>query len=118
MASAIAVIFSLLATGCTAYKPVQLESQQLRDQLPLGDIVRAGDRVRLHMNSGEVHQVVVETLDETEMQTSKGTYRFRDIASIESRDFSRARTTALVVGTTLVTYLLISALVASMAFFP
>ncbi len=110
----------ILTSGCTSYRPVAVHGSQLQDALALGVVLRPGDRVRLHLADGEIREVEVASLSDVDLTTDDGdSVDFSKIETIESRTLSKGKTTAAVVGGSLVvTILLLGAALSSLVFFP
>ncbi len=83
-------------------------------------LLRPGGRVKMHLADGEPREVEVVSLSDVGLTTDDGdSVDFAKIETIESQTFSKGKTTAAVVGGSLVvTILLRGAALSSLSFFP
>ena len=78
-------------TACTTLTPVYSGSNRLESTL------RVGDEIVLTDNAGRVHQLTIATLSPEQVCDARVCVRVGDIAVVEKREFSAAKTTTLVV---------------------
>lgn len=112
-------MFALLPAlpGCTTYHPVDLPVERLRQELALGNLTRPGDTVKVRLANGQSMQVSVVGHTESGLITSSGEIAFEDIIGMEARVPDDVKTTTAILGvSTLVSLLLLSAALSSLAF--
>ena len=92
------IVILLLASGCTTFKPVGLESEKLHEQLYAGEIIHVEDKVKILTSDGIDHRFEVLEIKENRIMGSEVSIPFENIVAIEKRQFSAVKTTVLVVG--------------------
>ncbi len=90
------IMILLLFSGCTTFRPVELESRQLQEKLSAGEIIHVKDKVKIHTSDGVNHRFKVKEMSDGLIAGSKGNVRIEDIVSLEKREFSAVKTILLV----------------------
>ncbi|WDE04840.1 hypothetical protein SG34_026595 [Thalassomonas viridans] len=94
------ILFALLLiTGCTTLKPVQLSSNELQQQLSSGQLIKAGDELKVTLIDGkqlelEVVEVTPDTIIGNEHQV-----KISEIASLKTSEISVGKTALAAGGT-------------------
>ena len=55
---------SIFLTGCTHFKPVEMNSKTLQDKIRNGELIKEGDRVRVITKDGSSHILTVTAISE------------------------------------------------------
>lgn len=108
----IIVIFAVC--GCSTLKPIDMSPEQLHDQISRGEIVKAGDSVRIVTIDGETHKFRVTAITSDQISGKDTTIPIANIVALETRVFSGGKTAALTAGSVVLLYV-IAAAVASAA---
>ena len=58
------LIISIFLTGCTHFKPVEMNSKTLQDNIRNGELIKEGDRVRVITKDGSSHTLTVTAISE------------------------------------------------------
>ena len=90
------MVILLLASGCTTFKPVGLESEKLHEQLYAGEIIHVQDEVKIRTSDGIDHKFEVLEIKENRIVGSEVSIPIENIVAIEKREFSAVKTTVLV----------------------
>ncbi len=90
------VILSFSLCACTTFHPAKLPSSQEETDVSSDVYLQSGDRVRIETTDGQVQEFKVVTVTADSVVGKNVTIRISDIASIDSRKFSGAKTTGLV----------------------
>ncbi|XOV89846.1 MAG: hypothetical protein ACFHX7_08150 [Pseudomonadota bacterium] len=115
----LAILVALLpvVSACTSYQPVAMPADRLREELAVGNIVRSGDRVRIHLANGEQMSTVVTGLTESGLITSAGEIAFASVTGIDASVHDETATTVAVLGgSVIVGLILATAALSSVAF--
>jgi hypothetical protein len=86
--------------ACTTLKPVQLPTNETHEQIANGELLNAGNKVRLITADGRAHDLTVVTIDAA-AGTVKGeneSVRIADIVTVEKRKPAVGKTLGLVLG--------------------
>lgn len=91
----------LLVSACTTYRPVAEAGDELRGRILDGELLAAGDRVRLTTADRRVHKVRIDSLDLdagtiSADRAGSGSVRVADVVALERRVRAPAKTWALV----------------------
>ena len=91
------LIISILLTGCTHFKPVEMNSKTLQDKIRNGELIEEGDRVRVITKDGSSHILTVTAISE---HVLKGEIEILidDIVLVEEEKISAGKTTLAVGG--------------------
>ncbi|KAF1366305.1 hypothetical protein [Yokenella regensburgei] len=92
------VASTIIMTGCTSYDPVQLRQQQLNNNYTyyqLNPPLYAGDVVQYRLKNGDHDTVTVQGTQPRGLITSSGQFiPYKDMVSLERKDFSKGKTAA------------------------
>jgi hypothetical protein len=90
----------LLISGCTTFRPVVGTEEELQGRLLGGELLAAGDRVRLTTADGQVHEIRVEsvTLDTGTISGGDDAVAISNVVALEQRVRAPAKTWGLVGG--------------------
>jgi len=94
------LIAALMASGCTTFRPVVGTQEETQRRLLSGEVLAAGDRVRLTTADGEVHEIRVDSvaLDSGTIMGDGDAVPIRNVVSLEQRVRAPAKTWGLVGG--------------------
>jgi len=109
----LALVF-LVATGCTALKPVELAPATLQEKILSDNIIHRGGRVKVVTSDGVISEFRVTAISETHVRGRDIDIPIQDIVAVETREFSGGKTSALVGGTALWMYLILLSMPAAM----
>ncbi|MCU5771957.1 hypothetical protein N5923_00395 [Erwiniaceae bacterium BAC15a-03b] len=92
----------LLSGGCTSYNAVQLKPEQIGSQYSYYKTeppLYVGDIIKYKLKSGDSGQVTIEKIEPNSIVANNGqVIPLSQIASIERKDLSKTKTSALVGG--------------------
>ena len=83
--------------GCTTLQPIANAPSDLSQHFGDGGVLKPGDRVVITTTSGVRHQFRVSSVHEGAIYGDHESVPFSEIASVERRETSAAKTTILVV---------------------
>lgn len=86
-----------MLTGCTTLQPIANAPSDLSQHFNDGGVLQAGDRVVITTVTGAKHELRILSVRDGVIYGDHDSVPFSDIASIDRRVFSAAKTTALVV---------------------
>ena len=86
-----------MASGCTTLHPIENVPGEFSQHFGDGGVLLPGDRVIIRTLAGATHVLRVRSVHDGVIYGDDDSVPFSDIASIDRRDFSAAKTTALVV---------------------
>ena len=92
------MVILLLASGCTTFKPVGLESEKLHEQLYAGEIIHVEDKVKIRTSDGIDYRFEVLEIKENRIVGSEVNIPIENIVTIDKREFSGGKTALLVGG--------------------
>jgi hypothetical protein len=89
-----------LTSGCTTFRPVVGTAEETQRQLLSGEVLEAGDRVRLTTADGRVHEIRIDSvaLDSGMILGDGDSVPIRNVVSVERRVYAPAKTWGLVAG--------------------
>jgi hypothetical protein len=83
--------------GCTTLQPIANAPSDLSQHFDDGGILKPGDRVIITTNSGAKHKFRVSSVHDGVIYGNQDSVPFSEIASVQRRETSPAKTTILVV---------------------
>src|SRR5271167_2474951 len=83
--------------GCTALHPIANAPSDLSQHFNDGGVLQPGDRVIITTVKGAQHHLRVRSVHDGVIYGEHESVPFKEIASVERREFSAAKTTILVV---------------------
>jgi hypothetical protein len=91
---------ALVVSGCTTFRPVVGTAEETQRRLLGGEVLAAGDRVRLTTADGQVHEMRVDSvaLDGGTILGDGDAVPIRNVVSVEQRVRAPAKTWGLVGG--------------------
>ena len=89
-------------TGCTTLRPIEGTATELQQRINSGELLKPGDRVVVVTTDNHTHRFAVTAIGAGLIDGKSDSVPVDQIASLERRQFSRARTVALVCGVVLV----------------
>lgn len=94
------IVFSMTITGCSTYNPIKLRQQQIYNShlyYKLDPPLYAGDVVQYRLNNGSKHSSTVKkTTPQGIVTSSDELIPYKDITSLERKDFSKGKTAAAI----------------------
>jgi hypothetical protein len=84
--------------GCTTLRPVDGTLDELRSRISAGELLEAGDRVVIVTTDERTHKFRVRRVADGVIEGAADRVRVNHLASLEKREFSRAKTLSLVGG--------------------
>ncbi len=94
------LLCAVLGSACTTLRPVQLATDDAKQQITSGQLLKPGDKVRLITRDGKAHEFAITAIDAAE-GTVKGhadSVRVADIVTVEKRAPALGKTLGLVLG--------------------
>jgi hypothetical protein len=94
------IVFCLivcLGCGCTTLQPIANAPSDLSQHFGDGGVLKPGDRVIITTTSGAKHQFRVSSVHDEVIYGDHDSVPFNEIASVQRRELSEAKTTILVV---------------------
>ncbi|MDH3752045.1 MAG: hypothetical protein OEU40_15780 [Gammaproteobacteria bacterium] len=91
----IGLLVILVASGCTTLKPAEMSLEQLHEQIFAGNIIEVGDSVKIVTADGAIHKFKVSAITANRITGKDIELPIADIVAVETREFSRGKTTAL-----------------------
>src|SRR5450755_2636822 len=98
----IVLVVILSCAGCTTLQPIQGTSTELQQRVKSGELLKAGDRVSIVTTDAKTHSFAVREITAGLIVGRADKISVDQVVSLEKRQFSRAKTVALVVGVILV----------------
>jgi len=89
-------------TGCTTLRPIEGTATELQQRINSGELLKPGDRVVVVTTDKHTHRFAVTAIGAGLIEGKADSIPVDQIASLERRQFNRARTVALVCGVVLV----------------
>ena len=106
------IIVVLLVSGCSSLQHVQMPPEQLQQEISVGTLIEVGDTVRITTANGERHKFTVTAVTADHISGKNKEIAIADIISVETKEFSSGKTTALAGGAYLI-YVLLAAVAAA-----
>ena len=103
------IIVLFAVCGCSTLKTVDMSPEQLRDQISRGEIVKAGDSVRIVTIDGETYKFRVTAITSDQISGKDTTVPIANIVALETRVFSGGKTAALTAGSVVLLYVIAAA---------
>lgn len=88
----------LLIAGCTSLRPIEGSPAELQQRIAAGDLLKSGDRVLVTTNDAKTHRFTVASINAGLIQGRSESVPIAQVTNVKKRQFSRAKTTALVIG--------------------
>lgn len=98
----IVLVAVISCAGCTTLQPIVGTSTELQQRISSGELLKAGDRVSIVTADAKTHTLAVREITAGVIVGKTDTIPVEQVVSLEKRQFSRAKTVALVVGVILV----------------
>lgn len=92
------LIATILVTGCTSMKPIELSSDQLQNRISTGELIREGDTVRITTVEGKKQKFEVSAIDDGHVIGNGVRVPIVDITAIEIEERSDDKTAGLTMG--------------------
>lgn len=106
----------LLVSGCSSYQRLDVAPERLHQEVRAGNLVRIGEWVEVTLVDGSEHRFQVTGSDENSLRGDDIAVSVDDIAELAVRDFSAARTGALVGGISAAWLALVAVALSSVTF--
>ncbi len=106
----------LPGSGCSSYQRVDVADERLHQELRAGNLVRIGEWVEVTLVDGSEHRFQVTGSDADSLRGDGIEVAVVDIAELAVRDFSPARTGALVGGISAAWLVLVTVALSSVTF--
>jgi hypothetical protein len=87
--------------GCTTLRPIEGTSTELQQRIDSGELLKAGDRVVIVTTDNKTHRFAVTGIAAGLIEGKADSVPVDQVVSLERRQFSRAKTLALVCGVVL-----------------
>ena len=100
----------LLFSGCTTLRPVELSPEQLHERISIGEVIQAGDDVKLFTADGKHHEFQVTAVTDDRIMGKDIEIPIADIIAVETREFSGGKT-AVLAGSAYLLYVLLAVIV-------
>jgi hypothetical protein len=84
--------------GCTTLRPIANVPSDLSQHFSDGGVLHSGDRVVITTTAGVTHRFTVRSVRDGAIYGDDDSVPFNEIASVQRREYSGAKTTILVVG--------------------
>jgi hypothetical protein len=88
----------LLIAGCTSMQPIDGSPADLQQRINSGDLLKPGDRVVIVASDGRRHRLAIKSIDAGLIKGRSESVPIEQVASLQQRQFSRAKTAAMVIG--------------------
>ena len=92
------VIFAVITicVGCTSLRPIGGTPAELRQRINSGELVKAGDRVSIETADLKMHEFVITGVASGVIEGKRTSISVDQIILLDKREYSRAKTWALV----------------------
>lgn len=84
--------------GCTSLRPIDGSPAELQQRIAAGDLLKTGDRILITTSDAKTHRLTVASIDAELIQGRSESVPVAQVTNVKKRQFSRAKTTALVIG--------------------
>jgi len=95
--SVVLCLIVCMSSGCTTLHPIANAPSDLSQHFSDGGVLQPGDRVIITTVTGARHHLRIRSVRDGAIYGDRDSVPFSEIASIDRRDFSAAKTTVLVV---------------------
>ena len=95
------LIATLVASGCTTLKPVEMSPEQLHGRISTGEVIQVGDTVKIATADGEKYKFKVTSITADHVSGKDIEIPIPDILAVQTREFSGGKTAALAGGAAL-----------------
>ena len=92
------IVLLIICTACTSLRPIEGSPTELRQRINSGDLLKAGDRVVIVAADGRAHRFAIKSISAGLIQGRSQSVPIDQVSSLQQRQFSRAKTAALVIG--------------------
>ena len=89
------VIILLLLSGCTTFDTMRMSRSEVQKQISHGDLIYAGDQVRIITNEGKQYQFKVISISDGFIRGKDVDIPIQDIDLVEKRRISIGKTSLL-----------------------
>ena len=98
--AAFSLLCTLMASGCMTLHPTTASTDEVRRLILAGELLKAGDSVRLITADQQVHNFRIDAIDaDAGVVSGAGdSVRVAEIVGVATRDFAVGKTVGLVVG--------------------
>jgi hypothetical protein len=86
------------SAGCTTLSAIEDSPADLRQRINSGELLKAGDRVRVFTTDQREHRFTVKSVGAGRIEGSSESIPVEQISGLQRRQFSRGKTIALVGG--------------------
>jgi hypothetical protein len=87
-----------VCTACTTLHPIEGSPMELRQRIDSGELLKAGDRVLIVTTDATAHKFKIVSINAGLIKGRTQTVPIEQVVKVKQRQFSRAKTTALVLG--------------------
>jgi hypothetical protein len=98
MGAALLAAVLVSSTGCTTLRPIEGDPAELQQRINSGDLLKPGDRVVIVASDGRRHRFAIKSIDAGLIKGRSESVPIEQVASLQQRQFSRAKSAALVIG--------------------
>jgi hypothetical protein len=92
------IVVLIICTGCTTLRPIDGNPAELQQRIYSGDLLKPGDRVVIVASDGKAHRFAIKSIYAGLIQGRSESVPIDQVVSLQQRQFSRAKTAALVIG--------------------
>jgi hypothetical protein len=92
------IVVIIICTGCTTLRPIEGSPVELRQRINSGGLLKPGDRVVIVASDGRAHRFLIKSIDAGLIRGRSESVPIEQVVSLQQRQFSRAKTAALVIG--------------------
>jgi hypothetical protein len=92
------IVVLIICSGCTTLRPIEGSPAELRQRITSGDLLKPGDRVVIVASDGKAHRFAIKSIDSGLIQGRSESVPIEQVMTLRQRQFSRAKTAALVIG--------------------
>ena len=86
----------IICVGCTSLQPLDKTPTELRQRINSGELLKAGDRVSIETTDLKMHEFVITGVAPGVIEGKRTSIAVDQIILVEKREYSRAKTWALV----------------------
>jgi hypothetical protein len=93
-------LFALLivSSGCTTLRPIAGSPAELRQRIESGELLKPGDRVLIVTADDKRHRFAIKSIDAGTIRGRSQSVPIEQVVTVQQRQFSRAKTTGLIIG--------------------
>jgi len=92
------VIVCLLISACTSMRTVDLPENTLQTRIRAGDLIVAGEQVRLVTSDGREYEFLISSVDQESIHGSNDHVQIDDVVTIKTRRIHAGKTALLAGG--------------------